>query len=111
MKTKLKILAAACCTFLTFGAVANEKLILPGHIGNDVEFCETYAKAVKRIAVARDGGQPVESMVKVIRGVGVEPDSEKLMIKTTAFIYNQTYATPNELKSAAFSECTMSMLK
>ena len=111
MKTKLKLIATAMCTFLTLGAVANEKLILPGHISNDVEFCETYAKAVKRIAVARDGGQSVESMVKVIRGVGVEPDAEKMMIRTTALIYNQVYSTPNELKRAAFSECTMSMLK
>lgn len=111
MKTKLKLIAAAMCTFLTFGAVAaTDTLTIPGKIRPTVNFCKEYASAVYQIARVRNVNT-IEEIVELIESTGAEPRAQILMIKSAAHVYDYKMFTATEHKNKAFSECLVEMVK
>lgn len=111
MKTKLKLIATAMCTFLTFGAVAaTDTLTIPGKIRPTVNFCKEYSAAIYQIGKARNVNT-IEEIVELIESTDADDASKKLMIKSAAHVYNYRIFTATEHKNQAFSECVNEMLK
>lgn len=109
MKTKLKLIAALCCTFLTFGAVADDVLRFPGKVEPTVQFCKEYSQAVYRIAKARNVNT-LEEVVDLIQSVDAQPRMETLMIKSAAYVYQMNFITAKEHQRVSFNQCLQELL-
>lgn len=109
MKTKFKLLAAVCCTFLTFSALADDVLRFPGKVKPTVQFCKEYSQAVYRIAKARNVNS-LEEVVDLIQSVNVQPRMETLMIKSAAYVYQMNFVTAKEHQRVSFNQCLQEVL-